>query len=83
MRALTSDLAGGLVLGTSDVGGNLTVVSTLGSLTQSGSTALTVGGTSSFTSSANGATITLNNANQLSGVVSLNTNGSGGDASAD
>ncbi len=78
--ALTNDLAGGLVLGASNVGGNLTVVSTLGSLTQLGSTALTVGGTSSFTTSASNATITLNNANLLTGAVSLNTSGTSGNA---
>ena len=51
------------MLGTSTVSGNLTVVSTLGNLTQSG--ALSVGGTSSFTTSASNATITLTDAGNL------------------
>ena len=61
------------MLGTSSVGGALTVVSTLGDLTQTG--VLTVGTTSSFTTSAANATITLNNANLLTGAVTLNTTG--------
>ena len=74
--SLTNDLAGGLILGASNVGGNLTVVSTLGNLTQSGSTSLTVSGTSSFTTSGSNATITLTNAaNALTGAVALNGNG--------
>ncbi len=76
--SLTNSLAGGLVLGTSSVGGNLTVVNKLGNLTQSG--VLTVGGTSSFTTSAANATITLNNANLLTGAASLNTSGASGNA---
>ena len=75
--ALTNDQA--TLLGASTVGGNLTVVSTLGNLTQTADM-LTVGGTSSFTTSAAGATITLNSANLLTGAVSLNTNGTGSDA---
>jgi len=53
--SLTNNLAGGLVLGTSSVTGNLTVVNKLGNLTQTG--VLTVGGTSSFTTSATDATL--------------------------
>ncbi len=71
--SLTNDLAGGLVLGASSVGGTLTVKSTLGPLTQTG--ALTVGGTSSFTASAAGAAITLTNpSNALTGAITLSTN---------
>ena len=73
--SLTNNLAGGLVLGTSSIGGALTVVSTLGNLTQTG--VLTVGTTSSFTTSAPDATITLNSANLLTGAASLNTAGTG------
>src|SRR6516225_10315097 len=76
--SLTNNLAGGLVLGTSSVSGNLTVVNKLGNLTQSG--ALTVGGTSSFTTSATDATITLTSANLLTGAASLNTSGANGNA---
>ncbi len=50
-----------------------------GNLTQSG--VLTVGGTSSFTTSASNATITLGSANLLTGAVSLTTTGSSGNAS--
>src|SRR5262249_30831789 len=68
------------VLGTSNVGGNLTVTDRVGNLTQTG--ALTVAGTSSFTTSATNATITLTNAgNALSGAASLNTTGATGNAS--
>ena len=77
--SLTNALAGGLVLGTSNVTGALTVVNTLGNLTQTG--ALTVGTTSSFTTSAANAAIALNSANLLTGAVALNTNGATGDAS--
>src|SRR5262249_37298642 len=67
------------VLGASNVGGNLTVTDSVGNLTQSGM--LTVGGTSSFTTSATDATITRTNAgNALTGAVSLNTSGTGGNA---
>src|SRR5262249_32094138 len=76
--SLTNNLASGLVLETSSVGGNLTVVSTLGNLTQSG--VLTVGGTSSFTTSATDATITLTSASLLTGGASLHTTGRNGDA---
>src|SRR5260370_35594002 len=61
------------VLGASNVGGNLTVTDTVGNLTQNG--VLTVGGTSSFTTSAANATITLNNANLLTGAASLRSKG--------
>ena len=67
------------VLGDVSVGGNLTVTDSVGNLTQSG--VLTVGGTSSFTTSASNATITLNNANLLTGAASLNTSGANGNAS--
>jgi hypothetical protein len=68
------------VLGASNVGGNLTVTDTVGNLTQTG--VLTVAGTSSFTTSATDATITLTNAgNLLTGAASLNTSGTGGNAS--
>ena len=66
-------------LAASTIGGNLTVIDSIGNLTQSG--VLTVGGTSSFTTSASNATITLNSANALTGAVSLNTNGTTGNAS--
>ena len=49
--------SGGTVLAASNVGGALTVSDSTGSLTQSG--VLTVGGTSSFTTSASNATIDL------------------------
>src|SRR5260370_11951674 len=66
------------VLGASNVGGNLTVTDSVGNLTQSG--VLTVGGTSSFTTSAANATITLTNANLLTGAASLTTSGARGNA---
>src|SRR5262245_25658642 len=67
------------VLGASNVGGNLVVTDRVGNLTQGG--VLTVGGTSSFTTSATDATITLtNNSNALTGAVSLNTSGAAGNA---
>ena len=75
--SLTNNLA--TVLGASNVGGNLVVVDRVGNLTQTG--VLTVGGTSSFTTSAANATITLNSANLLTGAVALNTNGANSDAS--
>src|SRR5262249_27228458 len=66
-------------LAASSIGRNLVVTDRIGNLTQTG--ALTVAGTSSFTTSAANATITLNNANLLTGAASLNTSGTGGDAS--
>ena len=54
--SLTNNLA--TVLGASSIGGNLVVTDRVGNLTQTG--ALTVGGTSSFTTSTANATITLN-----------------------
>jgi hypothetical protein len=57
-----------LVMGTGSVSGNLAVTSTT-AVTQSGVTTLTVAGTTSF--SADGQNITLNNANQFAGAVSL------------
>ena len=77
--SLTNAMAGGLILGASNVGSNLTVMSTLGNLTQTG--VLTVAGTSSFTTSATNADIILTGANLLTGAVSLNTVGATGNAS--
>jgi filamentous hemagglutinin family protein len=57
-----------LVMGTGSVSGNLAVTSTT-AVTQSGVTTLAVAGTTSF--SAVGQNITLNNANQFTGAVSL------------
>jgi len=57
-----------LVMGTGSASGNLKVTSTT-AVTQSGVTTLTVAGTTSF--SAVGQNITLNNANQFAGAVSL------------
>src|SRR5262249_34841945 len=75
--SLTNNLAAGLVLGTSSVSGNLTVVNKLGNLTQSG--VLTVGGTSSFTTSATDATITLTTpANPGTQVAPLNASAATG-----
>src|SRR5260370_10720844 len=68
------------VLGASNVGGNLTITDTVGNLTQTG--ALTVAGTSSFTTSANNAKITLTNAgNALTGAATLSTTRATADAS--
>ena len=61
-------------------GRTLVVTDRVGNLTQTG--VLTVGGTSSFTTSATDATITLTNTgNLLTGAASLNTSGTGGNAS--
>jgi hypothetical protein len=57
-----------LVMGTGLVSGDLAVTSTT-AVTQSGVTTLTVAGTTSFSSA--GQNITLNNANQFTGAVSL------------
>jgi len=54
---------------------NLAATATTGNIVDSG--VLTVAGTSSFTTSANNADITLNNTNALTGTVALNTSGSG------
>src|SRR5262249_9667780 len=69
------------VLGASNVGGNLTVTDTERNLRQTG--VLTVGGPSSFTTSAANATITLTNiGNALNGAIALSTTGgTSGDAS--
>ena len=56
------------------VGGSLNITATTGNITQG--RVVAVGGTSSFTTSANNATITLNNANAFTGAVALNTTGS-------
>ncbi len=77
MRSLTNAKA--TVLGASNVGGNLTVIDTVGNLTQTG--VLTVAGTSSFTTSAANATMTLTSANLLTGAVALSTTGATGNAS--
>ena len=68
--------ASGLNLGASTVGGNLSATATTGNMEDSG--VLTIAGTSSFTTSANNATITLNNANAFTNAVALNTTGSTG-----
>ena len=73
--------ASGLNLGASTVGGNLIATATTGDMEDSG--VLTIAGTSSFTTSANNATITLNNANAFTGAVALNTTGSNGNATID
>ena len=66
-------------LAASNVGGSLAVTDSTGNLTQSG--VLTVGGTSSFATSASNATVTLGLANLLSGPVTLGTIGGSGNAS--
>jgi len=60
---------------------NLAATATTGDIVDSG--VLTVAGTSSFTTSANNADITLNNTNALTGTVALNTSGSTGHALVD
>jgi len=61
------------------VGGNLNITATTGNITDH--TALTVAGTSSFTTVANNADIILDQAsNAFTGAVSLNTTGSSGNA---
>ena len=67
------------MLGTVTVGGALTVVDSVGNLSQTG--VATVTGTSTFTTSVASATITLGSTNQLTGAVTLNTNGAGSNAS--
>src|SRR5258708_4446480 len=66
------------VLGASTVGGNLTVTDSVGNLTQSG--VLTVAGTSSFTTSASDATITLTGANLLGRAACRDREGTSVDA---
>src|SRR5260370_2754236 len=63
------------VLGASNVGGNLTVTDTVGNLTQNGG--LPVSGTSPFTTSANNATITLANVDNLLDAAALLTTARG------
>jgi len=64
------------------VGGNLNVTATTGNITQG--RAVTVGGTSSFTTSQNNADITLNNANNaFTGAITLSTTGSSAHANID
>jgi len=60
---------------------NLAATATTGNIVDSG--VLTVAGTSSFTTSANNADITLNNTNAFAGAVALNTTGSTGHALVD
>jgi filamentous hemagglutinin family protein len=64
-------------LAASTVGGALDVTATTGNITDSG--AISVGGTSTFTTSAADADITLDTTS-VTGSVGLNTNGTGGDA---
>jgi hypothetical protein len=64
-------------LGTSSISDTLTVTATQGNISQSG--AVEVSGTSSFTTSQDNSTITLDNLN-ATGAISLNTNGAGGNA---
>jgi len=71
----------GLNFVASTVGGNLAATATTGNMTDSG--ALTITGTSSFTTSQNNADITLNNTNALTGAVTLSTTGSTGHATID
>ena len=61
-------------LAASSIGGNLSV-SSAGAISDSG--ALAVTGTSSFTTTAGNAAITLDNASSYTGAVSLATNGTG------
>jgi filamentous hemagglutinin family protein len=63
-----------LALGPTTAGGNLNVTSA-GAITDQA--AITIGGTSSFTTLANNAAITLDNASTYTGAVSLNTHGTG------
>ena len=71
----------GLNFAASTVGGALNATATTGNMTDSGN--LVVTGTSSFTTSANNADITLNNTNAFTGAVALNTTGSSGHATID
>ena len=73
--------ASGLNLAASTVGGNLIATATTGNIVDSG--VLTIAGTSSFTTGANNADITLDLANVLTGTVALNTSGAGGNALVD
>ena len=74
-NATLTGVTGALDLGTVTVGGNL-VTSSVGALTDSG--ALTVTGTSSFTTTAGNAAITLDTAtNALTGAITFAPNGTG------
>jgi hypothetical protein len=76
--SLTNNVA--TTLAASSIGRNLVITDLVGNLAQTG--VLTVGGTSSFTTSATDATITLTNAgNLLTGTAVLNTTGATGNAS--
>ena len=67
---LINNTTGGTILGGSTETGTLSVTSTLGSITQTG--ALNIGSTASFTTSADDADITLNEAaNALTGAITL------------
>jgi hypothetical protein len=68
----------GLDFAASTVRGNLAATANTGNIVDSG--VLTITGTSSFTTSANNADITLDLANVLTGTVALNTSGSTGNA---
>ena len=79
---LTNNTAGGTILAGSTNTGTLTVVSTLGAITQTG--ALNVGSTSSFTASANDAAITLSTiTNALTGNVTVSSQGTTGHVTID
>ncbi|MBU63733.1 MAG: hypothetical protein CMI26_14670 [Opitutae bacterium] len=79
---LTNNTAGGTILGGTTNSGTLTVVSTLGAITQTG--ALNVGSTSSFTASANDAAITLSTTtNALTGNVTISSQGTTGHVTID
>jgi len=65
----------------STVRGDLIATSSTGHITDTG--ILTISGTSTFTTSQNDDDITLDLVNVLTGAVSLNTSGSGGDALVD
>jgi hypothetical protein len=79
---LTNNTAGGTILAGSTNTGTLTVVSTLGAITQTG--ALNVGSTSSFTTSANDVAITLGTTtNALVGNVTVSSQGTTGNVTID
>ena len=64
------------------VGGNLNITATTGNITQG--RAVTVGGTSSFTTNANNADVTLNTTtNAFTGAITLSTTGSSAHANID
>lgn len=73
--------ATGINLAASTVGGTLDATATTGNITDSGAVTVGGAGTSVFTTSASGADITLDSTNTSAGAISVNTTGSGGDAS--